>query len=348
MKVVLFLFGIGLATSIASAEDPRCENNRRRISELRREHDSLETLLAEKRLLAYGPIQQLREELQGFRTELQTNIADLRRGIIRKPYQEYALRRDFAGKFGLAWDRNWDEDFGGYFQTFLTYVNQLIQKVDRLQQIERELPFHEQRLKELNCAEAAPLPKVEPLPGDAERPGQSVQPSPASVSGGLVLKKTEIRPPHDEIGGAVGNLKGHYTNTATSATFDFKGTTPEGKFIRHVQTRFDIAIISSGNSYVLQPGDTLTIKVTGTEEREPAMDHDAPPGGFTGNVYASGMHKLSAPSCSVGSGFSDGYHASCRAESNFVVPRDAEKVTINFTGTGAMGTTVTYTWEKAR
>jgi hypothetical protein len=169
--------------------------------------------------------------------------------------------------------------------------------------------------------------------------------SPPPAAGGLVLTKTEITPAKDAVGG-VGNLKSHYAYAATSASLDHTENTPEGKFVKRVQIRFEMTMAFSGTSGVLRPGDTITLTMTGTDNRTPMDPRDGM--GLTGDVYGGGLEKVSSQSCWVGSGFSDGYHPTCRAQSVFRVPQGAEKVTISFGANGAMGTSATYTWEKPR
>ena len=335
-------FAIGLATSFAAAEDVRRENNRQAIAALTREHDLIEERLVHKGLLADWTTVQLRQKLGQLRTEVQTNIADLRRGVIRRPYQDLQDRRRDAAFWGLPWNMEWNEDLGNYFQAFLNYANQLIQDTDRLQKIEEQRHFHQERLKELNCSQNAP--KVEPLPGDAERPVPPVS-TPRVPAGSLVLISTDIKPAHEDVGG-VGNLRSKFTNSSTTADIDHIETTTDGKMVSRIRTHFDYAITSSGNSYALRPGDTITVTIAGRDNRTPM--NTAGGYGVTGSVHQSGLQPVTEKPCWVGSGFRDGYHAACSGEYVFQVTPGHDKVSLSFAGDFGIGDAVTFTWAKSR
>lgn len=190
-----------------------------------------------------------------------------------------------------------------------------------------------------------PPPQPIPAPGRPLVPGPRGPGSPPPTDGGLVLTKTDVSPPKEVVGGEVGNLKSHYTSTSTSLNHDFNGTYPDGKFIRSVHTHLEFAMTCSGGCGVLHPGDTVTVSVTGTESRNPSRDHDAPPGGLSGDVSAEGFQKVSGQSCNVGTSFSDGYHSVCHTEFVFKVSSN-DRARIRF-GTYELSAAV-YTWEKRR
>lgn len=179
-------------------------------------------------------------------------------------------------------------------------------------------------------------------------PTQPLGPGPKAPApaGGLVLTRTDVSPPKDTAGGEVGNLKSHFSATSTTFTHDFIGRYPDGKFIRSVRTYLEFAMTCSNGCNVLHPGDVVTVAVTGTESRNPPSDHDAPPGGLSGDVSAGGLQRVSSQTCNVGAGFSDGYHGTCRGQFVFTVGT-TDKASISFASGGIM-TAALYTWEKRR